>query len=305
MDEDVFPGFPSSLEEGYTQIPNAWFEILMHIDNLAEFKVTLYVARHTWGFRDDEGERDASKRITVDEFAYGRKLKDGTRFDSGTHLGLTAVKEGLKRAISHEYLICEVDDSDQARIKKTYSLKMLPEDEEDEEEESDGHNPTSDSRNPTTDSHKATSQSRNPTLGGTESDRRSEKETPDKNLIERNERERALTLSSFFDEALKFVREKKRVNLFELEKYMHRFIRVRGKRDIPLAAKNMVAWTGSSDDFYHIILALQTYKSHVKIDFCPVSAYSDKGRKPRLPVTTGAKEYEELHWQPVIIVYKD
>lgn len=304
QEEDVFPGFPRSLADGYTQIPNVWFEILMRITNLAEFKVTLYVARHTWGFRDEDGDRDEFKKITIDEFAYGRKLKDGTRFDSGTGLGLTAVKDGLKRATSHGYLVYDVDDTDLARIKKYYSLKFM--EEENEEEESDGHVPASDSRNPTTDSHNPTSQGQNATTGGMNSDRRSEKETPDEiNLQKETERERALSRSQFFDQALKFVREKKQVNFFELEKYMHRFIRVRGREDITLSAKNLVAWSGSSNEFVQVVLALQEYHSHVKLVFCKERAYSDKGRKPRHPLSTGASDYEEKHWQPMLILYTD
>lgn len=297
-EEDVFPGFPPSLEDGYTQIPNVWFEILMRITNLAELKVVMYVMRNTWGYRDEDGDREEMKTITLDEFVYGRKRKNGTRLDAGTGMALSTVRDGLKRAIKHGYLIHEVDDSDLARVENSYGLKMLPEESDEEETPSDGNQNTG---------------YRNSILGDgktrhseiTNSTTRSEKETPETNSVEETERERALSFSSFFDEALKFVREKKQVNLYQLERYMHRFIRVRGKKNIPLEAKNMIAWTGSSDEFHQVIMALQAYHSHIKIEFCPESAYSDKGRKPRLPVAKGIQEYKELHWQPMIIIYKD
>src|SRR5438105_372716 len=103
-DDDVFPGFPSSLEDGYTKLPNIWFEILQRITNLAELKVVLYVLRHTWGYQDDDGNREEMKKITLDEFVYGRKRKNGTRMDAGTGMVLSTVRDGLKRAIKHGYL---------------------------------------------------------------------------------------------------------------------------------------------------------------------------------------------------------
>lgn len=72
-DDEVFPGFPTCLEDGFTPFPNAWFDIIMQIDNVAELKVVLYVARHTWGYQDRDGERERSKKIALDEFAHGWK----------------------------------------------------------------------------------------------------------------------------------------------------------------------------------------------------------------------------------------
>jgi len=67
--QEIFQGFPVALDDGYTQVPNEWFNILLGIDNMAELKIVLYVMRHTWGFRDEDGERDLTKKITTDEFA--------------------------------------------------------------------------------------------------------------------------------------------------------------------------------------------------------------------------------------------
>lgn len=293
--QDLFLGFPVALEEGYTQVPNAWFTIILKIDNMAEMKIVLYVIRHTWGFRNEDGERDLSKKITTDEFAYGRKLRDGSRFDSGTGLGLTAVKEGVKKAIEHKYLLCEVDDNDLARIKKHYGLNLL----EEEEDLSDGRNPTIDSRNVTTDSQNTATDGHNPTSNESQSDHRSEKETSDTNPSEENGVKEAHT--PFFHQALSFIKERDGVTFAELEKYMHRFMKVRGHTMINLKYKNLVAWTGTSPEFFQVVVDLQN-SGHLCIRLCPESRY-EKGRKLRLPVTSKEGDYEELHWYPMTIAY--
>lgn len=120
----VFEGFVQP-KKNYFPMPNAWIDICAGIDNLAELKVVQYVLRHTWGYQ----EYGIAKAITVDEFMHGRKHQDGkTRMDNGTGLKSDrSVKDGLKAAIKHGYLVCEIDDTDKARIKKSYALKMLPE----------------------------------------------------------------------------------------------------------------------------------------------------------------------------------
>ncbi len=124
-DEDipVFEGFVRPTKN-YFPMPNIWIEVCAQITNLAELKVIQYVLRHTWGYH----EYGKAKAITVDEFMYGRKRQDGkTRMDSGTGLKSDrSVKDGLKAALKHGYLVCEVDDTDRARIRKSYALKMLP-----------------------------------------------------------------------------------------------------------------------------------------------------------------------------------
>jgi hypothetical protein len=165
-EEYIFPGFPTiNDQDGFTQISNHWFDILQQIDNLAELKVVFYVMRHTWGYQDKDGKRDEFKKITTDEFVNGRQRSDETRIDSGTNLGLTATKDGIKKATQHQYLICDVNDNDRARIKKYYGLKMLEKVE------------TLDSRNPTADGHNPTIQGRIVTTNETHSDHRTKKET--------------------------------------------------------------------------------------------------------------------------------
>jgi len=114
-----FPGFGLP-EQNWFKLPNDWTDITAGITSLAELKVVEYVLKHTWGYR----EYGLSKRITTDEFMYGRKRKDGARLDRGTGLSNRSVIDGLRRAVEEGYLIEEVDDSDKARIKKYYALRM-------------------------------------------------------------------------------------------------------------------------------------------------------------------------------------
>jgi hypothetical protein len=118
----TFEGFAVP-QKNYFPMPNIWINICAHIDNLAELKVVQYVLRHTWGYH----EYGIPKTISVDEFMYGRKRADGSRIDDGTGLKSDrSVKDGIKAALDHGYLICEVDDTDKGRIKKSYALKMAP-----------------------------------------------------------------------------------------------------------------------------------------------------------------------------------
>lgn len=112
-----FGGFEEP-QANFTRIPNAFLEAMSIIDTLGEMKVVYYILRHTWGFQDEV------KRITLDEFQYGRKRKDGTRLDSGTGLSKPTIIDGLSRAEQHGFIEVEVDDRDAARVKKFYSLRM-------------------------------------------------------------------------------------------------------------------------------------------------------------------------------------
>src|SRR5438045_2726613 len=92
-----------------------------------------YVLKHTSGYR----EFDMIKKITTDELMSGRKKKNGERIDTGTGLSKPSVIEGLNSAVKHGLLEVEIDDSDKARIKKYYKLKMrtpIEEPEPDEQE---------------------------------------------------------------------------------------------------------------------------------------------------------------------------
>jgi hypothetical protein len=126
MNEDTvdnkkkFEGFVPP-EKNFFHMPNIWTDISADIDSLAEIKIIEYVIRHTWGYQ----EYGITKTITNDEFQFGRKRSDGSRIDKGTGLSDRSVKDGIKRAIAEGYIYCEVDDSDKARIKKSYGLTMF------------------------------------------------------------------------------------------------------------------------------------------------------------------------------------
>ncbi len=120
MSSCTFEGFSHPDNIGFTRIPNDWFEVCACIDNLAELKVVLYVIRHTWGFL----EYDEPKKITIEEFAHGRKKRDRTTMDSGTGLGITAIKDGVRKAVEHGYLITIKSQGEPGWPKKYYVLRM-------------------------------------------------------------------------------------------------------------------------------------------------------------------------------------
>ena len=107
----LFAGF-SKPEANFFRLPNEWTDITAHITSLAEMKLVEYVLKHTWGY----SEYDVVKKITTDEFMYGRKKKSGERIDIGTGLSKPSVIAGLKSAVAHGLLEEEIDDSDKARI---------------------------------------------------------------------------------------------------------------------------------------------------------------------------------------------
>src|SRR5947209_13179231 len=114
-----FTGF-SRPESNFFRMPNEWIDITADIDNIAELKVVQYILRHTWGYQ----EYGIKKHITIDEFIRGRKRKDGSRMDLGTGLSEMSVRNGIAKALEHGFIDAIVDDSDKARVKKYYSLKM-------------------------------------------------------------------------------------------------------------------------------------------------------------------------------------
>lgn len=125
MDESVsqntFEGFYYPEDDYFTRLPRDWFMECAQIDNIAELKVMLYLARHTWGFQ----EYDKWKRITIDEFVHGR-FGGGIRMDCGAGLSEMSVRNGLKKAIEHGYILEKTNNRDRARIRKSYKLKMYP-----------------------------------------------------------------------------------------------------------------------------------------------------------------------------------
>ena len=108
-------------------MPNEWVDICAEISSLAEIKVVQYVMRHTWGHQ----EYGILKHISLDEFMNGRRRQDGSRLDKGTGLTKKSVIAGVKSAVERGFLIEEVDDSDKARVKKYYALRMASQNDSD------------------------------------------------------------------------------------------------------------------------------------------------------------------------------
>lgn len=126
-----FRGFTRPTSK-FFRMPNEWTDITADISSLAELKVIEYVLRHTWGFNEFGKVKD----ISIDEFMYGRRRSDDSRMDKGTGLSNHSVIAGLKLAIEHGYLVCEIDTSDLARIKKSYALRMFASEKSSPHEES-------------------------------------------------------------------------------------------------------------------------------------------------------------------------
>ncbi len=129
LSKQSFEGF-NKPEANFFRLPNEWTDITAQVTSLAEIKLVEYVLKHTWGY----SEFDMVKKITTDEFMSGRKRKSGERIDIGTGLSKPSVIAGLKSAVAHGLLEEETDDSDKARIKKYYKLKMRNPIEENEPE---------------------------------------------------------------------------------------------------------------------------------------------------------------------------
>lgn len=179
---DEFQGFTPPVSN-YFRMPNEWINICADIKSLAELKVVQYVLRHTWGFQEYDGK---PKKITLDEFMYGRKRDNGTRIDNGTGLSDRGVKDGIALAVEHGYLVCEVDDSDKARIKKFYGLKILS-------TISDGKNlppeKTDRKNSPIPDRKNLPPDRKNSPIDKEESSQRSEKETKERHLKKEREKD--------------------------------------------------------------------------------------------------------------------
>jgi len=117
---EIFPGFDPP-DGHWSKMPHSFIETLYARNSLAEVKVILYVLRHTWGFQ----EYKKGRRITLDEFANGRRRDDGTRIDNGTGLCRNGVKAGIRKAVAHGFLVQEPDGrGDGGRSSHVYRLRM-------------------------------------------------------------------------------------------------------------------------------------------------------------------------------------
>jgi hypothetical protein len=114
-----FSGFAIP-RQNWFKLPHEWTDITAAMTSMAELKVVEYVLKHTWGYH----EYGLKKQISLNEFRHGRRRKDGTRMDKGTGLSKPSVIAGLKSAGKRGLLVERVDDSDKARVKKFYALKI-------------------------------------------------------------------------------------------------------------------------------------------------------------------------------------
>jgi len=103
-----FRGFSSPRT---TPTPNELYDVVLgEIDNLSELKVVLYVIRHTFGWgkfidriSTSQFVRGITKRTIIREGGGSRLVE--IPVDRGTGLSEPSVREGLKRAIRHGYLV--------------------------------------------------------------------------------------------------------------------------------------------------------------------------------------------------------
>lgn len=119
-----FQGFEPP-RQNWFKVPNELIARLPEIKSQGELAVVLYCIRHTWGW----GE--FSQRITLDEFEYGRKRKDGSRMDEGVGMSRPSIIKGLKRAEAHGFLDVTEEGIDGGRMAKRYAVRVggLPADE--------------------------------------------------------------------------------------------------------------------------------------------------------------------------------
>lgn len=115
-----FQGFVWPKENWY-RLPDQWIEITRNIHSIATLKVVEYILRHTWGY---VGQSTKPKRISINEFCKGRRKKGGGRIDLGTGLCEASVRKGLREALEMGLIEVIKEESDPARIKHYYLLKM-------------------------------------------------------------------------------------------------------------------------------------------------------------------------------------
>src|SRR2546421_2958 len=94
LSDHMYAGF-SKPEANFFRLPNEWTDITARITSLAELKLVEYVLKHTWGY----SEFDMVKKITTDEFMYGRKIKNWERIDQGTGLSKRTKRIPVKQNI--------------------------------------------------------------------------------------------------------------------------------------------------------------------------------------------------------------
>lgn len=168
-------------EENWSMLPNEFIDIIPQIETLAEMKVILYVLRHTWGYSDQY------KKITMDEFINGRKRKDGSRIDNGLGMSPVSIRDGIKRAVAHGYIVVMEDNDDMARQKRFYSLASIDSEPESACEPDDQKLTPRGSETDHQMIRNLPSDDQKLIIGGSETDHRTEKETIERNYKKKDD----------------------------------------------------------------------------------------------------------------------
>lgn len=122
------------------------------------------------------------------------------------------------------------------------------------------------------------------------------------NILASNDATHISFQKDLLEKVLNFIAGKEEITYYEIERFLHPYMKVRGKRFLLLTGcENAITWNGMSDEFSDMIMQLQATK---KVIFCSgTEEQYAKGRKPKLPVATKRESHEQQEWHPMIIKY--
>ena len=316
-----FQGFPplEKDEKGknvhFTMYPNGWNRALQKMEG-NEIKVVWYIMEHTWGWQED-GEHVRTRRISTDEFMYGRKLTgSGKRIDEGTGLSENTVIASLKKATDHGYIFCEDDDSNPARKLKFYGLVML-----EDKKTFDPQNLQSkgvslgSSVDPQNLQSKGTSdpQKLRSIRSANVEDRMKQENITRKPLIQENIThfsEKEIENNNLAEKTIQFILKGKRnhkpITFTDIEGFLRRTIRVKGNDNVPYG-NNVILWSWVSPQFVEIVEIVMAHEK-IGIESGTIGFDYGKAKKyPHYPIAKPGTDYtdQETHWLPAIFVHKD
>jgi hypothetical protein len=101
-------------DDHFTMIPNEVLDYAIAILGLAQFKVYMFILRQTIGFHRPD------TRITLDEFEFGRKNKEGDRLSFGCGLSRKSIRKAISELVELRMIRMSVDDRDLGRIKRQF-----------------------------------------------------------------------------------------------------------------------------------------------------------------------------------------
>lgn len=107
------------------------------------------------------------------------------------------------------------------------------------------------------------------------------------------------TLEELKKKAFKYIARRKEITYYDLEKYLQKFVNVRGTRSLILPHKNAIVWDGVSAEYVAIVLGL--YKEDkITVKLCEASLY-EKARKLNIPLATEVEDHDNPQWHPQVI----